>query len=208
MRQLRNSYPGNPLKAPLVPEGVAARKLLRLAGWKEWPSGSFLTTSKAEDGLDRARCYPRAHQPLTPYLTLRFKLYGRERWALSTMKPNKPQMHRPFGALGAGAAGAGAALVAVFASSCCIPVIAPLIVAVLGASGAAWAAGLKPYSPYILAGSLALLLYGMWTVYRPRPECAPEGCATGAGRGVKAVLWVAMSLWTLSALVNLILPGF
>jgi len=82
-----------------------------------------------------------------------------------------------------------------------------LIVAVLGASGAAWAAGLKPYSPYLLVGSLALLLYGLWTVYRPRPACSPEGCPTaGAGRGVKAVLWVAVALWTVAALVNLFLP--
>ncbi|HVG07504.1 MAG TPA: mercuric transporter MerT family protein [Thermoanaerobaculia bacterium] len=124
------------------------------------------------------------------------------------MEPHRPQNRRPYGALGAGAAGAGSALATVLASSCCIPVIAPLIVAVLGASGAAWAAGLKPYSPYILAGSLALLLYGLWTVYRPRPACSPVGCPTGAGRGVKAVLWVAVALWALAALLNLFLPGF
>ena len=126
------------------------------------------------------------------------------------MEAQRPQNRRPYGTLGAGVAGAGSALAAVLASSCCVPVIAPLIVAVLGASGAAWAAGLKPYSPYILAGSLALLLYGMWTVYRPRPACSPEeGCPTrGPGRGVKAVLWVALSLWTLAALLNLFLPGF
>lgn len=124
------------------------------------------------------------------------------------MTSQKPQDRRPYGALGAGAAGASAALVAVFASSCCVPVIAPLIVAVLGASGAAWAAGLKPYSPYILAGSLALLLYGMWMVYRPRPACSPESCPTGAGRGVKAVLWVAAALWAVAALLNFVLPPF
>jgi hypothetical protein len=77
--------------------------------------------------------------------------------------PDTPlsQKRRPYGALGAATAGAGSALAAVLASSCCVgPVIAPFVVAVLGASGAAWAAGLKPYSPYILAGSLAFLLYG------------------------------------------------
>lgn len=125
------------------------------------------------------------------------------------MTSQEPQDRRSYGALGAGTAGAGAALVAVFASSCCIPVIAPLIVAVLGASGAAWAAGLKPYSPYILAGSLALLLYGMWMVYRHRPACSPEGCpTTGAGRGVKAVLWVAVVLWGVAALLNVFPPPF
>jgi hypothetical protein len=124
------------------------------------------------------------------------------------MESHRSPNRRSYGTLGAGAAGAGSALAAVLASSCCIPVIAPLIVAVLGASGAAWAAGLKPYSPYILAGSLALLLYGLWTVYRPRPACSPEGCPTAAGRGVKAVLWVALALWALAALLNLFLPRF
>ena len=33
-------------------------------------------------------------------------------------------------------------------------------VSVLGVSGAVWAAGLKPYSPYILAGAGLLLAYG------------------------------------------------
>ena len=96
----------------------------------------------------------------------------------------------------------GYALAAVLASSCCVPILAPLIVAVLGAGGAAWAAGLKPYSPYLLAGSLALLLFGLWTVYRPRPACPPEGCPTGAGRGAKAVLWVALALWALAGAIE------
>lgn len=113
---------------------------------------------------------------------------------------------RPHGMLGAAAAGAGSALAAVLASSCCVPVLAPLIVAVLGASGAAWAAGLKPYSPYLLAGSLALLLFGLWTVYKPRPACSLESRPTVAGHGVKAVLWAALALWVLAALLNLFLP--
>ena len=122
------------------------------------------------------------------------------------MESPAPLKRHPPGTLGAAAAGAGSALAAVLASSCCVPILAPLIVAVLGASGAAWAAGLKPYSPYLLGGSLLLLLYGLWTVYRPRPACPSEGCPTaGAGRGVKAVLWVAVALWLLSALLNLFL---
>jgi hypothetical protein len=125
--------------------------------------------------------------------------------------PDAPlaQKRRPYGALGAATAGAGSALAAVLASSCCVgPVIAPFIVAVLGASGAAWAAGLKPYSPYILAGSLAFLLYGLWTVYRPRPVCSSEECPPGAGRGVKGVLWLALALWVFAALLNLLFPRF
>ena len=124
------------------------------------------------------------------------------------MEAQRSQKRRSYGTLGAGVAGAGSALAAVLASSCCVPVIAPLIVAVLGASGAAWAAGLKPYSPCILAGSLVLLLYGTWMVYRPRPACSTESCPTNAGRGVKAVLWVAAALWAVAALLNLFLPPF
>lgn len=115
-----------------------------------------------------------------------------------------PQKRRQYAALGAAGAGAGSALAAVLASSCCAgPVLALLVFAALGASGAAWAAGLKPYSPYLLTGSFALLLYGLWTVYRPRPACSPAGCSTGVGRGVKAVLWASVALWLLAALLNL-----
>lgn len=65
------------------------------------------------------------------------------------------------GAIGAATSTTGAAVLATVASACCVgPVLAPVIVAVLGASGAAWAAGLKPYSPYIPGASLVLLVYG------------------------------------------------
>lgn len=124
------------------------------------------------------------------------------------MTSHTPPKQRTYGPLGAAAAGAGSALAAVLASSCCVPIIAPLIVAVLGASGAAWAAGLKPYSPYLLMGSLALLLFGLWTVYRPRPACSSESCPPGAGRGVKVTLWAAVVLWALAAFLNLFLPRF
>jgi hypothetical protein len=118
--------------------------------------------------------------------------------------PRLPPPQQPYRVLGAGVAGAGSALVAIVASSCCVgPAVAPLVVAVLGASGAAWAASLKPYSPYLLAGSLAFLLYGFWMTYRVRPACALEGCSPPSGRGVKAVLWIAMAVWTLAALLNL-----
>src|SRR5437763_1874784 len=51
---------------------------------------------------------------------------------LSRMELQRPPNRQSYGALGAGAAGAGSALAAVLASSCCLPVIAPLVVAVLG----------------------------------------------------------------------------
>ena len=82
-----------------------------------------------------------------------------------------------------------------------------VVVAVLGASGAAWAAGLKPYSPWLLGGSFLLLAYGFWSVYR-----VPKSCVVGSGAGrrwgpaaVRSVLWLAAILWLAAVAVNLFL---
>ncbi|MGH7583221.1 MAG: hypothetical protein ACREL5_08365, partial [Gemmatimonadales bacterium] len=54
-------------------------------------------------------------------------------------------------AAGAAAAGTSAAVGAASAAACCAtPVLSPLIVGVLGASGAVALAGLKPYAPYLM----------------------------------------------------------
>ena len=132
---------------------------------------------------------------LTPYPATGFMLPG--------MVDSADRKYRPYAALSAAAAGAGSAFAAVLASSCCVPIVAPLIVAFLGVGGAAWAAGLKPYSPYLLAGSFVLLLYGLWTVHRPRPACSTEVRPKGAGRGIKAVLWASVAIWLVALLVNL-----
>lgn len=81
-----------------------------------------------------------------------------------------PGRARQIGAAGAAVSGAGAALVATAATACCAgPVVAPLIVAVLGASGAAWAAGLKALQP-VAAGRLVLPV-GIWLLVRlPRAQ--------------------------------------
>lgn len=60
----------------------------------------------------------------------------------------------------------GGLLGAVAASSCCI---LPLILFGLGVSGA-WIGNftrLAPYQPCFIAGTIALLAYGYWLVYRP-----------------------------------------
>jgi hypothetical protein len=126
---------------------------------------------------------------------------------VKTSEPPGRQTRTPYSALGAGVAGAGSALVAALASSCCVgPAIAPLVVAVLGAGGAAWAASLQPYSPYLLGGSLSLLVYGLWIAYKRRPVCVQESCPPRAGRGVKTVLWVSVAIWSIAAFLNLFLP--
>src|SRR5438093_12397459 len=82
---------------------------------------------------------------------------------------------RNAGAAAAGS-GIGAAVAAAVASTCCVgPVVTPVLVSVLGASGAARAAGLEPYGPYLLLGALPLLVYGFWIVYRRRRLCAQGG---------------------------------
>ncbi len=105
--------------------------------------------------------------------------------------------------MGAAAAGAGAAALATAAGACCVPIIAPLVVGVLGASGAAWAAGLKPYSPAILLASGLLLAWGFWLVYKPRPAANGEACAIHRPLSARLILWVAVVVWALAALLNM-----
>ncbi|MGH7533760.1 MAG: mercuric transporter MerT family protein [Gemmatimonadales bacterium] len=114
---------------------------------------------------------------------------------------------REAGAVGASVGGMGGALTTIVASACCAsPALAPLIVGILGASGAAWAAGLKPYRGYILLASLFMLLFSFWTVYRPRPAC-PVGVVPPAphwtARAVKVVLWIGALLWCTALVVDL-----
>lgn len=107
-------------------------------------------------------------------------------------------------AWGAATSGAGAAVLATAATACCAPILAPLIISVLGVSGAVWAAGLKPYSPYILAGAGLLLAYGFWTVYRQPPLPAGSSCPARRPRSVRIVLWVSALLWLVAFLLNVL----
>lgn len=98
-------------------------------------------------------------------------------------------------AWGAAAGGAGTALAAAASTACCVPILAPLLVSALGVGGAVWAAGLTPYSPYLLAGSGLLLAYGLWTVYRRRPAPPGDACPARRPRAVLIVLWASALLW-------------
>lgn len=117
---------------------------------------------------------------------------------------------RTTGALGSAGAGVGAATVAAAASACCVgPVAAPLIVGLLGAGGAAWAAGLKPYSPYLLAGSAALLAYAFWGLYGWRDECSVDDAASSDRSRVghtaaRVIAWLAAVLWVGAVAVNVV----
>lgn len=107
--------------------------------------------------------------------------------------------------VGAAATSASVAVVATAASACCVPILAPLIVTVLGASGAAWAAGLKPYSLYFLFGSLVLLVFGFRSIYRRRLGSDGAVCSASNGRSsrlAQAVIWFALALWLVAATLN------
>jgi hypothetical protein len=114
------------------------------------------------------------------------------------------------GAIASASTGVAAAALTLVTAACCVsPVIAPIIVGVLGASGAVWAAGLKPYSGWILGVSFLSLVFGFWTVYRPRRSCAVGGGTNRGGampRVAKGSLWVGAAFWTAALMMRLILP--
>ena len=114
------------------------------------------------------------------------------------------------GAVGSASLSVGAAAGAVAATVCCVgPIAAPIVVGLLGASGAAWAASLKPYRAYLLLGSLASLALGFWMVYRPQRRCDPARSVRGGGARqlVRPVLWSAALLWLVALAINLVYPG-
>jgi len=114
------------------------------------------------------------------------------------------------GAIATASTGIASALLTVVAGACCVsPVLAPILVGVLGASGAVWAAGLKPYGWWILGASAAFLALGFWSVYRPRPTCSIADTRPprrGLDLVAKLSLWVGAVFWVAGATVRVLLP--
>ncbi|HET6340579.1 MAG TPA: mercuric transporter MerT family protein [Gemmatimonadota bacterium] len=120
-------------------------------------------------------------------------------------------MNPDTGGLGIAATGTGAALTSLAASACCVPVFTPLIIGVVGASGAAWAAGLQPYRPYILVGTAILIGYGFRSVYRRRNTCSVNHGTTTrewTTRLSKGALFIATAIWLASVGLPLLATGF
>lgn len=121
--------------------------------------------------------------------------------------PTKDPAHEPLSATsqsaraaGAAVASTGAAATATAAAACCVPVLSPLLVGALGATGAAWVTGLKPWAPFLLAGGLLLLLYALKTVRRAR-RCgtyARSRSARWIGRGSQLLLVTSILAWIAS----------
>lgn len=77
------------------------------------------------------------------------------------------------------------------ASACCL---GPLVFALLGLSGAAFAQRFEPLRPYLLVLTYGLLGGAFHLTYRPaKGECGPgEACEMPrANRAGKAALWIA-----------------
>lgn len=84
----------------------------------------------------------------------------------------------------------GAVTAAIAASACCL---VPAALAVVGVSGAGFAARFAPYRPYFLAATGVALAAGFWFAYRPqKDEC---GCSVPRSRKAACVgLWITTLL--------------
>ena len=128
-----------------------------------------------------------------------------------SVRERSPGRGETAGAIASASTGVAAAALTVVTAACCVsPVIAPIIVGVLGASGAVWAAGLKPYSWWILGAAFLCLAYGFWTVYRPRSHCAVGD--EPASRSVwpkiaKGSLWFGAACWMTGVMLRILLPS-
>ena len=89
---------------------------------------------------------------------------------------------------------AGSVIGGILASACCI---GPLVFALLGISGAAFARSFEPLRPWFLVATCALLGGAFYSTYgRAQPECGPgEACemprVNCAG---KVMLWIAAAV--------------
>ena len=104
---------------------------------------------------------------------------------------------KTFALLGSATGGLGAAVAAFFAALCCV---GPSTVALFGAGGALAAASLKPYRPFFLVASLAMILYGFWRVYGTSARNRQgQACPTRIGRFSRSALWLAVIVWLAAA---------
>src|SRR5215469_12018813 len=103
--------------------------------------------------------------------------------------------------LGGATVATGSALAAAAASICCAgPAVGPLLVSLLGASGAVAFEGLRPYSPYIVAASGIILGWTIVSSRRARQQCAPDKSASISHSLTRVILWVSGALWLAAAI--------
>lgn len=84
----------------------------------------------------------------------------------------------------------GAVTAAIAASACCL---VPAVMAIVGISGAGFAARFTPYRPYFLIATGIALAAGFWFAYRPLTDAC--GCAVPRRRGTaRLALWITTLL--------------
>jgi len=107
----------------------------------------------------------------------------------------------------AGLSAAGAVLAAVLASACCI---GPALLAIAGIGGAATIFALGPYRPLLMTLAFVLLVCGFYLARRRSRDCCADerGPAASAGRGTRAILWIATLFVVLLAGSSLFMGGF
>jgi mercuric ion transport protein len=85
----------------------------------------------------------------------------------------------------------GSVIGGVLASACCF---GPLVFALLGISGAAFAGRFEPFRPYLLVLTYGLLGAAFYLAHRPmKADCGPgEACEMPrANRAGRVTLWIA-----------------
>jgi mercuric ion transport protein len=91
-------------------------------------------------------------------------------------------------------AAGGSVVGGILASACCI---GPLVFALLGISGAAFAQRFEPFRPYLLVITYAVLGGAFYLTYRPpAAACGPGGTCgmPRTNRFGKALLWIAAAI--------------
>lgn len=85
---------------------------------------------------------------------------------------------------------AGSVVSGVLASACCI---GPLVLGLMGISGAAFAQRFEPFRPYLLVVTYALLGSAFYLTYRPQAACGPgQACEMPRTNRVGIImLWIA-----------------
>jgi mercuric ion transport protein len=97
----------------------------------------------------------------------------------------------------------GALTAAIAASACCV---VPAALAIVGVSGAGFAAGFAPYRIHFLVATAIALAVGFWFAYRPQKDAC--GCAAPRSRKAARVgLWMTMLITVALAAYPLIGSG-
>lgn len=102
-----------------------------------------------------------------------------------------------------GATLAGSIVSGILASACCL---GPLVLSLLGVSGAASAQRFEPFRPFLLVLTYGLLGGAFYLTYRPgQADCAPGAACEmpRASRVGKVMLWVATVIVLLATLFPL-----